>query len=118
MRRLLSSYFDTVGGGPRLAPMEGMRGFAALLVFFVHFNALFQGYFKPGPTRELCKIAAIVGNTGVDVFFVLSGFLIYGIVFNGKQTYFQFLAHRARRLYPVFLFVLLFYVVLSAGFSP
>jgi exopolysaccharide production protein ExoZ len=114
MKRFLRNHFATVGD--RLAPMEGMRGFAALLVFFVHFNALFHGYFEPGPTRQLCEIVGSLGHTGVDVFFVLSGFLIYGIVFNGKQTYGQFLLHRVRRLYPVFLVVLFLYLTLSLAF--
>lgn len=102
MRQFLRAHFDTVGSGARLAPMEGMRGFAALLVFFVHFNALFHGYFEPGPTLKLFEFVGAFGHTGVDVFFVLSGFLIYGIVFGGRQTYAQFLRHRVRRLYPCF----------------
>jgi len=102
MKRFLRKHFATVSSGDRLAPMEGMRGFAALLVFFVHFN--------------LCNMVGSLGHTGVDIFFVLSGFLIYGIVFNGKQTYGQFLLRRVRRLYPVFLGVLLLYLALSLAF--
>ena len=91
-----------------------MRGFAALLVFFVHFNALFNAYVQPGRALQMCKIVGSLGQTGADVFFVLSGFLIYGIVFDGKQTYVQFLSRRARRLYPVFLVMVMLYESLAA----
>ena len=47
--------------------MEGMRGFAALIVFFVHFNALFAGYARPdGPLREITAFAGAFGHAGVE----------------------------------------------------
>lgn len=54
--------------------MEGMRGFAVFLVFLVHYVTLV----KPWIANELALIAFssglhTIGNTGVDLFFVLSG---------------------------------------------
>jgi len=92
--------------------MEGMRGFAALIVFFVHFNALFAGYARPdGPLREITAFAGAFGHAGVDVFFVLSGLLIYGILMRGKTRARSFLWRRVERLYPAFLVVFSLYLI-------
>jgi peptidoglycan/LPS O-acetylase OafA/YrhL len=64
----------------------------------------------------LADVAGNLGHTGVDLFFVLSGFLIYGIVFKKHPSYRKFIWQRIRRLYPVFLVVLSLYLVLSIAF--
>jgi peptidoglycan/LPS O-acetylase OafA/YrhL len=47
---------------------------------------------------------------GVDIFFVISGFLISGIIFNGLQrdsfTFSGFYANRIKRIFPALLLVL------------
>jgi len=117
MRRFLKIHFESSGSGARLIPMEGMRGFSALLVFFVHFDALFRSYFRPGSfVSALAGVAGSFGHTGVDLFFVLSGFLIYGIVIQKQPSYWNFIWRRMRRLYPVFLAVLSLYLLLSVAF--
>jgi peptidoglycan/LPS O-acetylase OafA/YrhL len=62
MRRFLKSHFESPDSGKRLIPMEGMRGFAALLVFFVHFDALFRPYFHPGSFAAI--LAEVAGRFG------------------------------------------------------
>lgn len=47
------------------------------------------------------------GYVGVDVFFVISGFLIVGICLRERFDYVEFLAGRARRIVPAYLAVLL-----------
>jgi peptidoglycan/LPS O-acetylase OafA/YrhL len=97
--------------------MEGMRGFAALLVFFVHFRALFNPYLQSGSFFQVfAEHAARIGHTGVDVFFVISGFLIYGMVLRGRSTFGEYFTNRVRRLYPAFLISLTIYVILSLVF--
>ena len=94
--------------------MEGLRGLAALLVFFVHFNALFRPYIRPNSWQALAfGVAGTFGHTGVDLFFVLSGFLIYGIILEKHPKWSTFVYRRARRLYPVFLAVFALYLALS-----
>ncbi len=101
----------------RLFPMEGLRGLAVLLVFFVHFHALFGGYAIAHPVFWfLSSLWGSIGNTGVDLFFVLSGSLIYGGLFRGKVPYFKFIRRRLERIYPAFLAVFLLYLSLSAVF--
>jgi exopolysaccharide production protein ExoZ len=101
----------------RLIAMEGLRGFAVLLVFFVHFYALFSHYLSSHPYLERgLTFLGNVGNTGVDLFFVLSGALIYGVLLRKKVSYLTFVRRRAERIYPAFLAVFLLYLVLSAVF--
>ena len=77
----LRSMFESGYSSHRIVALEGMRGFAALFVFFVHFYSLFGANAQPHSLlRGAMHFAGQVGNTGVDIFFVISGFLMYGIV--------------------------------------
>jgi exopolysaccharide production protein ExoZ len=110
----LADLFESPPSSQRILPLEGMRGVAALMVFFVHFYALLGLYARPDSfLRAATNFAGIIGNAGVDVFFVISGFLMYGIVLRKPTPILTYLRRRVRRLYPVFLFVFLAYVVLS-----
>ena len=75
--------------------IDGLRALAVLPVLFFH--AGFPGFSG--------------GFVGVDVFFVLSGFLITGILLHEneqrKYSLINFYERRARRLIPAFFFVLL-----------
>ena len=98
--------------------MEGLRGFAAILVFLVHFHSLFGNFATPG-LHAVFQVLASLGHTGVDLFFVLSGYLMYGIVLSPKFQYGHYFVRRVKRLYPVFAAVLLFYVIaMYSGLAP
>jgi len=112
--RLLSRTYELSAGPGRLTPMEGLRGLAVLLVFFVHFDALFGIYARGSellsqPTRFL----GLIGNAGVDLFFVLSGYLIYAALIRHNNTTLRFLRRRVIRIYPTFLAVFGLYGALS-----
>lgn len=98
----------------RILPIEGVRGLAVFLVFFVHLHPFFAGYLRghAGWYRASEMLAAL-GNAGVDLFFLLSGFLIYGIVLKHTRSYWDFIRRRIRRIYPVFAAVLALYLFLS-----
>jgi len=109
-----ASLFESPPSPQRLLALEGMRGVAALMVFFVHFYALLGLYCRPNSwLHAATHFAGIVGNVGVDIFFVISGFLMYGIVMRKPTPFLTYFARRVRRLYPVFLFVFAVYLVLS-----
>lgn len=98
----------------RLISIEGLRGYAALLVFLVHHHSLFGSYLNGSRVAfNISLFLHVIGNSGVDVFFVLSGFLIYGHVMRKPSPCITFLRRRIRRIYPTFLVVLGTYIVLS-----
>ncbi len=115
----LKQKFELSRGGSahNVRPMEGMRGFAVLLVFFVHYESLVQPWIA-GDAGLLAFAAALhrIGNTGVDLFFVLSGYLIYGSLLSRWQPFPSFMARRVERIYPAFTAVFLIYIALSFAF--
>src|SRR5689334_22435203 len=99
------------GSAVRLPAMEGVRGAAVMLVFFVHYYQLFAKPMANSPTRLIFSWAGTLGFSGVDLFFLLSGYLIYRVLRAEKKSLTQFFARRAKRIYPTFFVVLLLYVV-------
>ncbi|HMF54934.1 MAG TPA: acyltransferase [Pyrinomonadaceae bacterium] len=115
--RLAGIYELDSTGAKRSLQMEGVRGFAVLLVFFVHYHALFKPWMSEGSfTFALSDFLWSIGHTGVDLFFVLSGYLIYGLVIKRRNSYPSFIKRRILRIYPVFLCVLAIYIALSLLF--
>ena len=94
----------------RIDALDGVRGLAILLVVLLH--GTFYGVPLPGvaplPEHPYWRLAGL-GWCGVDVFFVLSGFLITGILLRSKGApgYFRnFYARRALRIFPLYYLVL------------
>jgi peptidoglycan/LPS O-acetylase OafA/YrhL len=113
----LTSAYEVEGGASRMIPMEGLRGLAVLLVFFVHYHALFGEYLVRGLwLRSISQFLGTIGNSGVDLFFVMSGYLIYGALIRRDVGYFRFARRRVQRIYPTFLSVFVAYLLLSFAF--
>ena len=111
------SQYEVGGGSSRIVPMEGLRGLAVLLVFFVHFDALFAHNLRGGSwLHGVFHFLGVIGNTGVDLFFVMSGYLIYGALIRREVGYGKFTRRRVERIYPTFLVVFVIYLILSALF--
>ena len=114
---LLRLTYELPDSSGRLRPMEGLRGSAVLLVFFVHFHALFGEYARQIPVvSSTSRFLGIIGNSGVDLFFVLSGYLIYGTLIRKRADLLHFIWRRIERIYPTFLVVFALYLVLSFFF--
>ncbi len=97
--------------------MEGLRGLAVILVFFVHYHALFRFWIDDNSRSfAVSYFLANIGHSGVDLFFVLSGYLIYGAVIRKKVSHLTFFRRRVERIYPTFLCVLAIYLMLSMFF--
>jgi peptidoglycan/LPS O-acetylase OafA/YrhL len=94
--------------------LDGIRGLAVLLVVFNHLDAVLRPPFTPADQL----FVRLSGTTwlGVDLFFVLSGFLITGILLDAKGApgYFRtFYLRRTLRIFPLYYaFLLAIFVVL------
>jgi peptidoglycan/LPS O-acetylase OafA/YrhL len=80
---------------------DGLRGIAILAVILYHCQPLLQGTFL--------EKFVVWGWSGVNLFFVLSGFLISGIILDSGPTsgfYKNFYARRSLRILPVYLMLL------------
>ncbi len=112
--KFLKNIYEVGGNSPnRIGAMEGLRGFAVVLVFFVHYHSLFAGSLpKDSISYNISKFLEVNGNSGVDLFFVLSGYLIYGAVIK-NYDFLKFLYRRIQRVYPAFLVVFAIYLLAS-----
>lgn len=118
MEWLIQRFELSRGGDARnVRPMEGLRGFAVSLVFLVHYVTLVEPWIG-GQASMLAFADALhtIGSTGVDLFFVLSGYLIYGSLISRPQPFARFMARRIARIYPAFFVVFVTYVTLSFVF--
>lgn len=98
-------------GRGHIAALDGLRGLAVLGVMATH---LVAGDLSHLPV--LLTVPLSMGVAGVDLFFVLSGFLITGILRDslGDAAYFRrFYARRVLRIFPLYYGVLLFLILLS-----
>ena len=95
--------------------LDALRGVAILLVLVFHFTSYGHGL-PPGTIAADRVFQAITraGWVGVDLFFVLSGFLITGVLYDSKSRghYFRnFYARRVLRIFPVYYVALLVFLV-------
>jgi peptidoglycan/LPS O-acetylase OafA/YrhL len=84
---------------PYYPAFDGIRGFAILAVCLAHYlNIAWPGLYP----------ALFWGSSAIDLFFVLSGFLITGVLYDNlpyPRFFRTFYTRRALRLLPPFLFV-------------
>jgi peptidoglycan/LPS O-acetylase OafA/YrhL len=90
--------------GSHVDALDGIRGLAILLVVIFH-SSCFCPPASAGLGERLYYQLVSVGWCGVDLFFVLSGFLITGILLDSRdgEGYFRnFYARRVLRIFPLF----------------
>src|SRR5438034_11006318 len=106
----------------RIPALDGVRGVAILLVLFLHLAPF--GHGLPAPTAFVDKVflhAARTGWIGVNLFFVLSGFLITGILYDtkGSSHYFrQFYVRRVLRIFPLYYGILAVFLIILPALFP
>lgn len=97
----------------RILALDGVRGVAVLAVLIYHFSGIpAAGLGAPtGFYKEWLRFSG-VGWAGVDLFFVLSGFLITSILYDAKGpalAFFRnFYARRVLRIFPVYYALVIF----------
>jgi peptidoglycan/LPS O-acetylase OafA/YrhL len=99
----------------RFAGLDHLRALAIIIVFAYHYSVM------AGSPAHLYDYGGSFGWTGVDLFFVLSGFLIGGQLFSKLSrdltiSYGEFYFKRFLRIVPAYLFVLALYYAIP-GFK-
>jgi peptidoglycan/LPS O-acetylase OafA/YrhL len=93
--------------------LDGVRGLAILMVLLLHFVA---NTVPTNPLERLVGSVCTFGIFGVDLFFVLSGFLITGILIDARQStgfFRNFYMRRALRIFPLYYAVLIAVCVIA-----
>lgn len=105
-------------GRKHFPELDGLRGLAIMLVLLCHYF-----YWLIAPATNMYRKVALAflgkaGDWGVTLFFVLSGFLITGILYDskGQDRYFRnFYARRFLRIFPLYYgFLAVMFLVLAA----
>jgi peptidoglycan/LPS O-acetylase OafA/YrhL len=82
--------------------LDGIRGLAIIAVLCRHIAYVFQAH---GPFTRWFLPIPMFGSRGVDLFFVLSGFLITGILLDTKSAVNRagsFYGRRVLRIFPIY----------------
>jgi peptidoglycan/LPS O-acetylase OafA/YrhL len=99
----------------RFPALDGIRALAVMMVFAFHYGGGTHG----GRIMGIVNAIRLQGWAGVDIFFVLSGFLITGVLYDTRhdsQFFRRFSARRALRIFPVYYLVAALLLVLTLIF--
>lgn len=99
----------------RIPELDGLRGFAIFIVILIHYiSAVPHGLRHSWASKA--GNAINLGGSGVDLFFILSGFLIGGILIDSRQSpnYYQtFYLRRLHRIVPLYYSWILLFAIIS-----
>ncbi|MBZ5641375.1 MAG: acyltransferase [Acidobacteriia bacterium] len=93
---------STPGGAGRCVELDGLRGMAALFAVLWHYTDRAR---RLSPAVNLFRHAVAISPAGMDMFFVLSGFLIGGILLKTRDSpgyYKTFYMRRLHRIMPIY----------------
>lgn len=93
----------------RLVEVDTLRGLAALAVVFFHFTTRFGELFEGHPPPTL---AFTTGYFGVNLFFIISGFVIFMTLEKTKKPM-DFVVSRFSRLFPAYWFAIFLTLVIT-----
>jgi peptidoglycan/LPS O-acetylase OafA/YrhL len=103
-----------------IKPLDGLRAFALFLIIIWHyFDCQIGGYLTPTVLR-IAKYFTFWGWSGVDLFFVLSGFLIGRILIcnrNSSHYFSTFYKRRCLRIFPPYYASLICFYLVSHYYS-
>lgn len=110
--REIPTQFDGTPLDKRIPELDGLRGVAAVMVLIWHFV---------GSLWQPAYVWTIFGRTGVDLFFVLSGFLIIGILIDHRDSpnlFRVFYIRRAARIVPAYALLVIVYWICYSLTGP
>src|SRR5262245_31635660 len=91
---------DSGGSPPRLGAVEGMRAYLALWVVVCH--AMWASGYEPAMLSGLPSVLR-QGDLAVEVFVIISAFVIFLLLDTKKLTFGSFIVRRFFRLFPLFI---------------
>lgn len=98
----------------RLSQIDALRGIAALLVLSFHFTIRFWEQFGH---KDAFFFNVSFGQYGVDLFFVISGFVIFLTLHRFDNTY-AYIKNRFLRIFPLFCFAVLLEIIVQLYITP
>ena len=96
----------------RISRLDHLRFLAAALVVLYHYYG--KVITVGANSRNLLANTLIQGSSGVDIFFVLSGFIFGVISYRQKIRYLDFIWSRVVRIYPLYLLAVLLVLATNA----
>ena len=106
---------QTPSSGNRFEELDGLRGIAALTVFFSHVYLMQKIDIIPSEVNSSVLRSLWDGDAAVFLFFILSGFVLalpYLTTSKRSIEYIPYIVRRIFRIYPAYIFALLFSLVL------
>ena len=88
----------------RFFELDGLRGVAALSVLFYHYTFMYEKYYGH---HENPLVTFSRGKLGVDLFFIISGFVIL-MTISRANSVLDFVVSRVSRIYPVYWVAIIF----------
>lgn len=104
----------------RVVELDGVRGVAIFLVLIWHYIYCQISLNVRSPLMGYMIKSLALTWSGVDLFFVLSGFLIVGILLDAKGSasyFFTFYIRRVLRIVPLYVLMLMLFIALSRYIS-
>jgi len=106
-----------------ISGLDGVRAIAVLAVVLHHYSSPFSKVLlNQGSVWSIYSAIANLGWVGVDIFFVISGYLITKMLINRPikhlSDYKTFVIKRAWRLLPAYVFCLLVFTTIAVLFVP
>ena len=97
--------------GTKLSGIQILRGLAASLVVILHILASMDSYYHTNLIDSLPSLASFL-ESGVDIFFVISGFIMFAVTKNkfGQGYAWTFIKKRIFRVLPLYWAFTFFYV--------
>ena len=99
----------------RISSVDGLRGFLAFAVFF-HHAVMYHTYVSLGAWRDPPHFYQMLGELGVCLFFIITGYLFWGKILreNGKPNWFKLYGGRLFRIAPAYFVAVSIMLVLVA----
>lgn len=117
---VLTRLFGAPAGHDRFTSIDGLRGYLAFFVF-LHHSCVWYFYLRTGEWEQPpSNLYSHLGESSVLFFFMITGFLFFSKLIDGKTKGIDWLrlyVSRLLRLTPLYLFVLLLLFIVIAYLS-